>query len=55
MGQVLFYNVDDLFEGKELKNEKYKERVERLFRTLEKYARALKPIREEVREKTEGA
>ncbi|WP_054839772.1 NAD(P)H-dependent oxidoreductase [Thermococcus sp. JCM 11816] len=51
VGQVLFYNVDDLFEGDELKDEKYKERVERLLKTLEKYARALKPIRDEVREK----
>ena len=51
VGQVLFYNVDDIFEGEELKDEKYKERVERLFKTLEKYAEALKPIRDEVREK----
>ncbi len=51
VGQVLFYNVDDIFEGEELKDEKYEERVERLFRTLEKYARALRAIREEVREK----
>ncbi|WP_297068529.1 NADPH-dependent FMN reductase [Thermococcus sp.] len=58
VGQVLFYNVDDIFEGEELRDEKYGERVERLFRTLEKYARALRAIREEVREKlrekTEG-
>ncbi|WP_010479688.1 NADPH-dependent FMN reductase [Thermococcus zilligii] len=52
--QVLFYNVDDVFEGEELKDEKYKERVERLFGALEKYARALRPIREEVREKLGG-
>jgi len=45
VGQVLFYNVDDPFDGEELKDEKYKERVERLFRTLEKYAKALRPIR----------
>lgn len=51
VGQVLFYNVDDLFDGEELKDEKYKERVERLFRALEKYAKALRPIREEVRDK----
>ncbi|WP_297507179.1 NAD(P)H-dependent oxidoreductase [Thermococcus sp.] len=51
VGQVLFYNVDDIFEGEELKDEKYEERVERLFKTLEKYARALRPIRDEVREK----
>ncbi|ACS90769.1 MULTISPECIES: NADPH-dependent FMN reductase [Thermococcus] len=51
VGQVLFYNVDDLFEDEELKDKKYKERVERLLRALEKYAKALKPIRDEVREK----
>ncbi len=51
VGQVLFYNVDEVFEGEELKDEKYKERVERLFKTLEKYAEVLKPIRDEVREK----
>lgn len=51
VGQVLFYNVDDLFEGDELKDGKYAERVERLLKTLEKYSKALKPIRDEVREK----
>lgn len=51
VGQVLFYNVDDIFEGGKLKDERYEERVERLFKTLEKYAKALKPIRNEVREK----
>ncbi|MBP1912790.1 NADPH-dependent FMN reductase [Thermococcus stetteri] len=51
VGQVLFYNVDELFEGEELKDGKYAERVERLFKILEKYAKALKPIRDEVREK----
>ncbi|NJE04709.1 NADPH-dependent oxidoreductase [Thermococcus sp. M36] len=51
VAQVLLYNVDDIFEGEELMDEKYIERVERLFRTLEKYAKALKPIRDEVREK----
>ncbi|ASI99039.1 NADPH-dependent FMN reductase [Thermococcus celer] len=49
VAQVLFHNVDDLFDGEELKDEKYTERVERLFRTLERYAKALKPIRDEVR------
>ncbi|AAL80845.1 NADPH-dependent oxidoreductase [Pyrococcus furiosus DSM 3638] len=49
VGQVLFYNVDDLFESEELKDEKYRERVERLLKTLEKYTKALKPIRDEVR------
>ncbi|WP_048147768.1 NADPH-dependent FMN reductase [Palaeococcus ferrophilus] len=51
VGQVLFYKVDELFEGDELRDKKYKERVERLLKTLEKYARALKPIRDEVRER----
>ncbi|WP_297459631.1 NAD(P)H-dependent oxidoreductase [Thermococcus sp.] len=51
VGQVLFYNVDEVFEGEELGEEKYQERVERLFNTLEKYAKALKPIRDEVRER----
>ncbi len=51
VGQVLFYNVDEVFEGEELKDEKYVERVERFFKTLEKYAKALKPIRDKVREK----
>lgn len=51
IGQVLFYNVDDLFEGEELKDEKYRERVDRVLKTLEKYAKALRPIREEVRKK----
>ncbi|NJE47686.1 NADPH-dependent oxidoreductase [Thermococcus sp. GR7] len=51
VAQVRFYNVDDIFEGEELKGEKYEERVGRLFGTLEKYAKALKPIRDEVREK----
>ncbi|NJE55449.1 NADPH-dependent FMN reductase [Thermococcus sp. 21S9] len=46
---VLFYNVGELFEGDELKDEKYRERVERFFERLEKYAKALKPIRDEVR------
>ncbi|WP_245610372.1 NADPH-dependent FMN reductase [Thermococcus celericrescens] len=41
VGQVLFYNVDELFENGELKDEKYAERVERLFKTLQKYAKAL--------------
>ncbi|WP_240913619.1 hypothetical protein [Thermococcus sp. JdF3] len=49
--QVLFYNVDDLFKGGELRDGKYKERVERLLGTLEKYARALRPIRDEIRRK----
>ncbi|WP_457752307.1 NADPH-dependent FMN reductase [Thermococcus sp.] len=47
---VLFYNVGELFNGEELGDEKYRERVERLFERLEKYANALKPIRDEVRE-----
>ncbi|GAB6135269.1 NADPH-dependent FMN reductase [Thermococcus prieurii] len=46
---VLFYNVGELFEGDELKDEKYLERVERFFERLEKYATALKPVRDEVR------
>ncbi|NJE02849.1 NADPH-dependent FMN reductase [Thermococcus sp. MV11] len=49
VGQVLFYNVDDLFKDGELRDGKYKERVEWLLETLEKYARALRPIRDEVR------
>ncbi|WP_087037015.1 NADPH-dependent FMN reductase [Thermococcus litoralis] len=51
IGQVLFYNVDDLFEDDELKDKKYEERVDRLLKTLEKYAKALGPIRKEVRKK----
>ncbi|WP_457741703.1 NADPH-dependent FMN reductase [Thermococcus sp.] len=47
---VLFYNVGELFDGEELRDEKYRERVERFFDRLEKYAGALKPIRDEVRE-----
>ena len=48
---MLFYNVDDIFEGEELKDEKIQERIERLFKTLERHAKALKPIRDEVKEK----
>jgi len=51
VGQVLFYNVEDLFEGEELKDEKYVKRVEKLLQTLEKYSNVLKPVREEVKEK----
>ena len=47
---VLFYNVGELFEGDELRDEKYRERVERFLGKLEKYTKALKPIRDEVRE-----
>ncbi|WP_297510317.1 NAD(P)H-dependent oxidoreductase [Thermococcus sp.] len=46
---VLFYNVGELFEGDELRDEKYRERVERFFERLKKYTLALKPIRNEVR------
>ncbi|WP_297481301.1 NADPH-dependent FMN reductase [Thermococcus sp.] len=46
---VLFYNVGELFDGKELKDEKYRERVERFFERLKKYTLSLKPIRDEVR------
>ncbi|ASJ11140.1 FMN reductase [Thermococcus sp. P6] len=49
VAHVLFYNVEDLFKDEEPGDERYVERVERLFRTLEKYAKALKQIREEVR------
>jgi len=48
---VLFYNVSKLFDGDELSNVKYRERVERFFERLEKYAKALKPIRDDVRKK----
>ena len=46
---VLFYNVSELFEGDELRDEKYRERIERFLEKLEKYTRALKPVREEIR------
>ena len=47
---VLFYNIGELFEGDELRDEKYRERVERFLGKLEKYTKALKPIRDEGRE-----